>query len=63
MIRRYKAKGLSLLGTIFYKAGRHLTNNHYFTFGSWVLGVSILLNNKATTEFGLLVAQMMEESS
>ena len=60
MIRRCKAKVLSILGTIFYKAGRRLTLSHYFTFGSWVLSISILLNGKATTEFGLLVAQMME---
>lgn len=63
MIRRCKAKVLSVLGTIFYRAGRRLTFSHYFTFGSWVLSVSIYFNGRATTEFGLLTAQMMERSN
>ena len=57
MKRPCNAVVLSILGNIFFRAGRALTWRHYFTFGGWVLSISIYFNKKALTRLGLLIAQ------
>ena len=47
----------SIIGNFFYRAGRSLTWRQYFTFGGWVLSISIYFNKKALTRLGLLIAQ------
>ena len=51
-IRKFVARIFSVLGLLFFRIGRELTYRHYFTFGGWVLELSIFFNRTTITYIG-----------